>query len=522
MGWHVSTWHGATKCLGEHPAPSFSPLLISFCFINSFQGILRVHFGELGRLNTLAVCYATASRLSQQQARLDLLANCYQWVFRLYQQDKAHIHHCRVILCSFAWVVFAIGIHDCSKKGKNPDGIPYRHKTKNTRPHNAYDGVKYARELDRGNTILKKYGNPQTQICRFGSYIPNIYEDARLINVTVGEPRLGNINQIHDEILKKLESMVHAPQCDTKIGGYPIPYCCELQTLQQMYTAEELQTASVTTALSTPANHPNMGLAGLELEESDITDYEGHREVAEESTDTELSRQTHTTMMITSDQEKHHLEALTREQDCACNKAVKQVQTRHLWEVEATTDASCRSFKCRSASREEDLKWTREELPEYGTTPQERGRSLQRKPDKHKADWSPASPSKRRLGSWSYTPCEHVRMPCDRSQSRHRFSSRHHSHSQHHSRSATPNHDRPCHHDSTSQKRPVDLKQRPVQPMPMQSPAQKMPKLKSITQKAPTHQHFSKPPYKSLRKDPKDFIRYLQGSLDRKAYDAKI
>ena len=38
----------------------------------------------------------------------------------------------------------------------------------------------------------------------------------------------------------------------------------------------------------------------------------------------------------------------------------------------------------------------------------------------------------------------------------------------------------------------------------------------------PAYQHFSKPPYKSLRKEPKDFIWYLQGSLDRKAYDAKI
>ena len=77
----------------------------------------------------------------------------------------------------------------------------------------------------------------------------NIYEDARLINVTVGELRLGNVNQIHDEILKKLESMAHARRRDTKIGRYPIPYCCELETLQQMYTAEELQTAGVTTAL---------------------------------------------------------------------------------------------------------------------------------------------------------------------------------------------------------------------------------------------------------------------------------
>ena len=87
-----------------------------------------------------------------------------------------------------------------------------------------------------------------------------------------------------------------------------------------MYTAEELWTASVTTTLSTPANHPNVRPAGSELEESDITDYEGHREVTEERTDTELSQQTHTTMMITSDQEKYRLEAPAREQDRACTK----------------------------------------------------------------------------------------------------------------------------------------------------------------------------------------------------------
>ena len=216
-----------------------------------------------------------ASGLPQQQARLDLLADCYRWVFHLYQQEKAHVHHHRVILCSFAWVAFAVGVHDHCKKGKNADGTPCRRKTKNTKPHNAYDGTKYAQELDRGNTILKKYGDPQTQICRFSRYIADIFEDARLINVAVGELRLGNMNQIHDEILKKLESMAHACWRDTKIGRYPIPYCCELETLQQMYTAEELQTAGVTTALSTPANCLNMRLVSSELEESDITDNEG-------------------------------------------------------------------------------------------------------------------------------------------------------------------------------------------------------------------------------------------------------
>ena len=73
-----------------------------------------------------------------------------------------------------------------------------------------------------------------------------------------------------------------------------------------------------------------------------------------------------------------------------------------------------------------------------------------------------------------------------------------------------------------SQKRPVDPKPRPIQPTLTQSPTQKMPKLKSVIRRAPAYQHFPKPLCKSLRKDPKDFMRYLQGNLDRKAYDTKI
>ena len=77
--------------------------------------------------------------------------------------------------------------------------------------------------------------------------------------------------------------------------------------------------------------------AGLEFEESNITDTEGLCKVIEESTDTEMARQTHT-LMITSDREKVQLEALIKEQDCAVDEAVKQVQEWHLEEVQAITN----------------------------------------------------------------------------------------------------------------------------------------------------------------------------------------
>ena len=115
--------------------------------------------------------------------------------------------------------------------------------------------------------------------------------------------------------------------------------------------------------------------AGSEFEESDITDTEGLSEVVEESTDTEMAQQTHTTLMITRNREKVWLKALIKEQDRAINEAVREVQEQHLEEVQAITDAArCRedgqsSNKHCSTSREEDVKRSREESPEYGTMP---------------------------------------------------------------------------------------------------------------------------------------------------------
>ena len=56
----------------------------------------------------------------------------------------------------------------------------------------------------------------------------------------------------------------------------------------------------------------------------------------------------------------------------------------------------------------------------------------------------------------------------------------------------------------------------------MQSPAQKTPKLKSLVQRAPATKNYRDLLYHCLNKDPKEFIRYIMGNLDWKAYDAEI
>ena len=115
--------------------------------------------------------------------------------------------------------------------------------------------------------------------------------------------------------------------------------------------------------------------AGSEFEESDITNTEGLHEVTEESTDMEMVWQTHT-LMITSDREKVLLEALIKDQYCAIDEPVRQVQEWHLEEVQAiANDVRHRedgqsSFKLCSTSREEDVKRSHEESPEYGATPE--------------------------------------------------------------------------------------------------------------------------------------------------------
>ena len=156
------------------------------------------------------VLYATASRLSQPQARLDLLIDCYLWAFCLYCQVRVHIQHRRVIFASFAWVGYTIGISDRTRKGQNPNGEPSRCKTKNTKPCNAYDIVKYAKDFEKGNTIMKNYGDPQNEMCRIGSFLSEVYNDARLLNLAVGKPKPGNLTQIQDEVMNKLECMAHA------------------------------------------------------------------------------------------------------------------------------------------------------------------------------------------------------------------------------------------------------------------------------------------------------------------------
>ena len=72
------------------------------------------------------------------------------------------------------------------------------------KPRNAYNIVKYAKEFEKGNTIMKNFGDPQSQMCRISGFLSEVYDDTRLVNLAMGEPKPGNLTQIYDEVMKKL------------------------------------------------------------------------------------------------------------------------------------------------------------------------------------------------------------------------------------------------------------------------------------------------------------------------------
>ena len=190
--------------------------------------------------------------------------------------------------------------------------------------------------------VMKTYGDPLAEMCRIDGFFSDIYEDAHLQNLTVGTPKLGNLQQIHNEIIKKLECMAHTHQRNTCISGYPIPFCCEPATLYKMYTMEELCIAGIVT-ISTNLEGSHVGTrwpARSEFEESHITDTKGIHDTVEESTDTEMAHHASATLMITSDREKIQLEALAKEQDWAMSRSLRQVQEQHLEVMHATASST--------------------------------------------------------------------------------------------------------------------------------------------------------------------------------------
>ena len=58
--------------------------------------------------------------------------------------------------------------------------------------------------------------------------------------------------------------------------------------------------------------------------------------------------------------------------------------------------------------------------------------------------------------------------------------------------------------------------------MPIQSPAQKTPKLKSVVPKVSVTKRYCDSLYRVLQDTPIEFVNYLMGTINHKAYDAEI
>ena len=76
---------------------------------------------------------------------------------------------------------------------------------------------------------MKNYGDPQSQMCCISGFLSEVYHDTRLMNLTIGKPKPGNLAQIHDKVIKKLECMAHANSAMPASVGTPYPSVVRLQ-----------------------------------------------------------------------------------------------------------------------------------------------------------------------------------------------------------------------------------------------------------------------------------------------------
>ena len=244
--------------------------------------------------------------------------------------------------------------------------------------------------------------------------------------------------------------------------------------------------------MTTSANPVTSGWpTGSEFEESNITDTDSLCEVIEESMDMEMAWQTHT-LMITSDREKVRARSSRQGAGLCCRRSCEASprmasrggsghcqmpsDTKNMGGPALNATVPPKRKTSRDPMRGVSRVWCHTLRKRMQPVPQIQNQISSTRP----------SPGRRCLGSRSFTPFGHL------SHRRPRSHSRHHSHSQSstpgqsHCRDSTPH---------TSRKRPVAKTPRLMEATPMQSPAQKTPKLKSLVQRVPTTKNYHATPH---------------------------
>ena len=89
----------------------------------------------------------------------------------------------------YPWPGVVLPLASMTGQGRDtPNGELSKCHTKNTKPRNAYDVEQYSKDFENSNTIMQKYSDPLSVMCHIRGFLTDIYEDARLQNLTVGNP----------------------------------------------------------------------------------------------------------------------------------------------------------------------------------------------------------------------------------------------------------------------------------------------------------------------------------------------
>ena len=226
----------ANKCLGE--SPTLRGLVCRFiqyvsvvniCYLvicYRLVGITSVCWGCFPRLNELARRFAVVEQVSFQEARKELLIHAYVWTLRHFATEGTHDRHRYLIVMSFGWCAFAIGVSSRTPNPGRGRGRQSSHRgRRGRRPHKDYNRQKLRDNFYEGQTLDEHYVDPFAHGGTLYSYLEAIFEAVKKQTITVGEPRYREYGQVLTEIMGTFRSVRRIQAHDIQPEGCPIPVC---------------------------------------------------------------------------------------------------------------------------------------------------------------------------------------------------------------------------------------------------------------------------------------------------------
>ena len=278
----------------------------------------------------MARMYAANRGISWSSAQRTLLIFAYIWALKQFMVDRAHRIHRNLIAFSFCCAAFALGVVDRTKKNDAYGNSRERGRA----PRQTFNEEKLRTCLHEGQTAMAIMGDPLDKQDTLFSHLAFIFRLVKGQTVAVGKACRPNTQQIEGELLSHFQDMWEAKQYDRVELPMSIP-SEDLKYLFQDCRIPQAATGQVSDLDSSDSDYDVVVEQDKEedVEEgsSESSEEEGTRDMTVESTDTKMMRHT-STMLISSDTDRHRLVNLSKKQNHMAEEAARRVREEYVVE----------------------------------------------------------------------------------------------------------------------------------------------------------------------------------------------